>query len=130
VAVYRGSWQRPDVKFADAVATTVAKGDAPNVDMPKDANIELLDIGSETLPPSNDSPFASGSAFEERERGWSSALFPSNPQPSRNESDNALNDHQTTEQSTSSRVSNAHPSTANSRIDRLFVPTSSLRKPQ
>ena len=94
VAVYRGSWQRPDVKFADAVATTVAKGDAPNVDMPKDANIELLDIGSETLPPSNDSPFASGSAFEERERGWSSALFPSNPQQSRNESGNALNDHQ------------------------------------
>ena len=82
VAVYRGSWQRPDVKFADAVATTVAKGDAPNVDMPKDANIELLDIGSETLPPSNDSPFASGSAFEERDRGWSSALFPSNPQQS------------------------------------------------
>ena len=89
VAVYRGSWQRPDVKFADAVATTVAKGDAPNVDMPKDANIELLDIGSETLPPSNDSPFASGSAFEERARGWSSALFPSNPQQSATESNSA-----------------------------------------
>src|SRR5215813_1348418 len=30
VAVYRGSWQQPDVKFAQAVAATVAKGDAPN----------------------------------------------------------------------------------------------------
>lgn len=130
VAVYRGSWQRPDVKFADAVATTVAKGDAPNVDMPKDANIELLDIGSETLPPSNDSPFASGSAFEERARGWSSALFPSNPQESATESNSAPNDRPAAEQSPSSRVSNAHPSTANSPIDRLFVPTSSVRKPQ
>jgi len=48
VAVYRGSWQRPDVKFAEVVAATVAKGDAPNFDIPNDANIELLDIGSET----------------------------------------------------------------------------------
>ena len=55
VAVYRGSWQRPDVKFAEVVAATVAKGDAPNFDMPNDANIELLDIGSETPPPSTDS---------------------------------------------------------------------------
>jgi hypothetical protein len=71
VAVYRGSWQRPDIKFAETVAATVAKADAPNFDMPRDANIELLDIGSETLPPSNDFPLASGPVLEERERGWS-----------------------------------------------------------
>ena len=70
VAVYRGSWQRPDVKFADAVAATVAKGDAPNFDMPKDTNIELLDIGSETPPSSSDSVLGSGSVSEERDRGW------------------------------------------------------------
>lgn len=130
VAVYRGSWQRPDVKFAEAVAATVAKGDAPNFDMPKDTNIELLDIGSETVPPSNDSPLASGSAPEERERGWSSALFPANPQQSRNQPSHAPNDHRTAEQSPSSHPSNAHQSTAKAPIERVFVPTSSRRGPQ
>jgi hypothetical protein len=130
VAVYRGSWQRPDVKFAEAVAATVAKGDAPNFDMPKDTNIELLDIGSETPPPADDSLLWSRSASEERDRGWSSALFPSNPQQSANEPNNAPNDRPAAEQLPPSRVSNAHPSTANAPIDRLFVPTSSVRKPQ
>jgi hypothetical protein len=130
VAVYRGSWQRPDIKFAEAVAATIAKGDAPNFDMPRDANIELLDIGSVTLPPPNDFPLASGSAFEERERGWSSALFPSNPQQSRNQTSNAPNDHRRAEQSPSSHLSNAHQSSAKAPIERLFVPTSSGRGPQ
>jgi hypothetical protein len=130
VAVHRGSWQRPDVKFAEAVAATIAKGDAPNFDMPRDANIELLDIGSETLPPSNDFPLAAGSGLEERERGWSSALFPSNPQQSRNQPSNAPNDHRAAEQSPSSHLSNAHQSTAKAPIERLFVPTSSGRGPQ
>ena len=129
VAVYRGSWQRPDVKFAEAVAATIAKGDAPNFDMPRDANIELLDIGSETLPPSNDFPLAAGSGLEERDRGWSSALFPSSPQQSRNESSNPPNDQPAAEQSPSSHVSSAHQSTAKAPIERLFVPTSSPREP-
>jgi hypothetical protein len=129
VAVYRGSWQRPDIKFAEAVAATVARGDAPNFDMPRDANIELLDIGSET-PPSNDFLLATGSGLEERERGWSSALFPSNPQQSRNGSNNPPNDHPAAEQSPSSHVSNAHQSSAKGPIERLFVPTSPRRGPQ
>jgi hypothetical protein len=129
VAVYRGSWQRPDVKFAEAVAATVEKGDAPNFDMPRDANIELLDIGSETLPPPNDFPLASGPALEERARGWSSALFPSTPQQSRNEPGN-VPDHPTAKQSPSSHLSNAHQLTAKAPIERLFVPTSSGREPQ
>jgi hypothetical protein len=129
VAVYRGSWQRPDVKFAEAVAATIAKGDAPNFDMPRDANIELLDIGFEKLPPSNDFPLAAGSGLEERERGWSSALFPSNPQQSGNHPSNA-HDHRAAEQAPSSHLSNAHQSTAKAPIQRLFVPTSSPRGPQ
>jgi hypothetical protein len=130
VAVYRGSWQQPDVKFAQAVVATVAKGDAPNFDMPKDANIELLDIGSEIPPPSDDSLLGSISASEERDRGWSSALFPSNPQQSANKPNNAPSDRPAAEQSPSSRVSNARRSTANALIDRLFVPTSSVRGSQ
>src|SRR5262245_34095237 len=129
-AVYRGSWQRPDVKFAEAVAATIAKGDAPNFDMPRDANIELFDIGSETLPPSNDFPLTAGSALEERERGWSSTLFPSNPQQSRNQSSNPSNDHPAAEQSPSSHLSSAQQSSAKVPIERLFVTTSSGRGPQ
>ena len=120
VAVYRGSWQRPDVKFAEAVAATIAKGDAPNFDMPRDANIQLLDIGSETVPPSNDFPLASGSALEERERSWSSHLFPSNPQQSRNQSSDPSNDHRAAEQSPSSHLSNVHQSTTKAPMERLM----------
>src|SRR5262249_16135703 len=46
VAVYRGSWEQPDVKFAEAVIASAAKGDAPNFDLPKDINVEFLDIAS------------------------------------------------------------------------------------
>src|SRR6266545_6238305 len=66
VAVYRGSWQQPDVKFAQAVVATVAKGDPPNFDMPKDTDVEFLDTASETTPRLGD-PFPSSvSAAEER----------------------------------------------------------------
>ena len=130
VAVYRGSWEQPDVKFAEAVIASAAKADAPNFDLPKDINVEFLDIASETPPPSNDPFLGSVSASEARERGWSSALFPSNPQQSANESNNAPNDRPAPEHSPSSRVSNARPSTTNAPIDHLFVPTSSVRKQQ
>jgi hypothetical protein len=36
IAAYHNSWDRPDNKFADAVLTSVAKGDALNFDMPDD----------------------------------------------------------------------------------------------
>jgi hypothetical protein len=34
IAAYHGSWDSPDNKFADAVLESVAKGDAPDFDMP------------------------------------------------------------------------------------------------
>src|SRR5262245_8043491 len=37
IAAYRGSWDRPNARFADSVRATVEKGNAPNFDMPKDA---------------------------------------------------------------------------------------------
>jgi len=130
VAVYRGSWRQPDVKFGDAVATSVAKGDAPDFDMPKDTTIEFLDTASETTSRSDDPFPASVSAAEERERGWSSALFPSGPQPSAPGSDGSPSDHPPAEQAPSPRVSNAHPSTIRSPVDSLFVPRSLGRRPQ
>jgi hypothetical protein len=38
VAAYHGSWERPDNSFADAVNTTVAEDDAPDFEMPEDAD--------------------------------------------------------------------------------------------
>ncbi len=39
VAAYRGSWERPDTAFRDAVRTSVAKDDAPNFDMPNETGV-------------------------------------------------------------------------------------------
>ena len=77
VAAYRGSWDRPDPRFADAVRATVEKGSAPNFDMPKDAYFDSNDVGFDTLTPG---PHATLSAPaltpDDRDRGWSSALLP------------------------------------------------------
>lgn len=36
IASYHGSWDRPDIWFADAVRAAFEKGDAPNFDLPND----------------------------------------------------------------------------------------------
>ena len=75
VAVYRGSWEHPDVQFADAVARSIVKG-TPNFDLPTSISVEFFDIASETpASPVTVGPSGSARAIEERERGWSSALF-------------------------------------------------------
>ena len=130
VAVYRGSWRQPDVRFAEAVIASAVKGDAPNFDLPKDINVEFLDIASETPPPSNDPFLGSVSASEARERGWSSALFPSNPQQPASEPNDGPSDRRTAEEPPSSRTSSAPRSTAKSAVDSLFVPRSPDRRPQ
>jgi hypothetical protein len=130
VAVYRGSWEHPDVKFAEAVSSSVAKGDAPNFDMPKGTSIEFNDIASETPPPSSEPFLGSVSAPDERERGWSSALFPPGPKAPRSESNDVPNNRPTAEEPPSSRASSTHPLTAKAPIDSLFVLRPSDRRPQ
>ena len=49
IAAYRGSWDRPDATFADAVRATVEQRNAPNFDMPKDAYFDPNDLASEAL---------------------------------------------------------------------------------
>ena len=76
IAAYRGSWDHPDNKFADAVATSAANGDAPNFDMP-----ETTDVGSGELVPEarvagQHASTTSPGAPDDQQRGWSSALFP------------------------------------------------------
>ena len=129
VAAYRGSWDQPDVKFAEAVIASSAKGDAPYFDMPNDINVELLDIASETSP-SNDSALGSIPASEERKRGWSSPLFPSNPPQPASQPNDGPSEPSTAEEAQSSRASNAPPSTAKSAVDSLFAPRSFDRGPQ
>lgn len=76
VGVYRGSWERPDVRFATDVSSSVAKGDAPNFDMPRGTNTEIFDT-AEDAPSDTRAPVVDiTSAFAERTRSWSSALFP------------------------------------------------------
>ena len=130
VAVYRGSWEQPDVKFAEAVIASVARGDAPNFDLPKDINVEFLDIATDTPPPSDDSFLGSVAASEQRERGWSSALFPPNQQQPESQPDDGPSDRRTAQDMQSSRVATAPPSRAKSAVDSLFVPRLSDRRPQ
>jgi hypothetical protein len=130
VAVYRGSWKQPDVKFAQAVTASVARGDAPNFDLPKDIHVEFLDTATDTPPPSNDLAIGAASASEERERGWSSALFPPNHQQPASQPNDGPSERRAAEDMPSSRVRNAPSSTPKSPVDRLFVPTSSDRRPQ
>src|SRR5882724_8161602 len=77
VAAYRGSWDRPDIGFADAVRATVEEDTAPNIDLPKDAYFDASDIASD-IPTRK--PHAALSAPvskpDDRTRGWSSASFP------------------------------------------------------
>ena len=87
VAVYRGSWAQPDVKFATDVAASVAKGDAPNFDMPSGTSTEIFDTAEEL-------PFDAGppvvdvtAAFADQARNWSSALFPQKSKAPANKSD-------------------------------------------
>ena len=75
IAAWRGSWERPDTSFADAVSTSVSKNDAPDFEMPSGAGVETADSGSPRQT-ARDAAMASLSASDDRERALQSALFP------------------------------------------------------
>ncbi len=130
VAVYRGSWDRPDVKFAEAVMATAAKGDAPNFDMPKDTSIEFLDIGSDTTAPPDEPTSGPDTASNEQERGWSSALFPAKAKPPEGKTKDTPNDQPIAQEVPSVGVTNARPFAAKAPVDSIFVLRSSDRRLQ
>lgn len=130
VATYRGSWERPDVKFAEAVTATAARGDAPNFDMPKDTSIEFLDIGSDTTPPPDEPTSGPDTASNEQERGWSSALFPAKAKPPEGKTRDTPNDQPIAQEVPSAGVTNARPFAAKAPVDRIFMLRSSDRRPQ
>jgi len=85
VAVYRGSWDHPDVKFATEVAASVGKGDAPNFDMPPNTSTEIFDLADEQQSDTDPTVVDDTPAFGERLKSWASALFPSKPNPQKSE---------------------------------------------
>jgi hypothetical protein len=130
VAAYHGSWEKPDVKFAEAVTAIAAKGDVPNFDMPTGTSIEFLDIGFDTTTPPYEPSPGPDSVSAERERGWSSALFPARPKPPERETKDTPNDQTIAQEAPSAGVTNARPFAAKAPVDSLFVLRSSDRRPQ
>ena len=76
VAVYRGSWEQPDLKFATDVATSVAKGDAPNFDMPRGTSTEIFDTASDAQADVEPPIVHMTATFAERVRGLVECTLP------------------------------------------------------
>lgn len=99
VAVYRGSWEQPDVTFAAKVMATVTKRDAPNFDLPTNTSTEVFDTADELPADRKPDVVDITTTFSEQARSWSSALFPQKAK--------ALNTHSNDDQ----RASPAKPET-------------------
>jgi hypothetical protein len=130
IAAYRGSWDRPDTRFADTVRATVEKGDVPNFDMPKDAYFDASDIASDTPISGPDAALnPPASTPDDRVRGWSSALFPAkSPKPVSTSAELQNGDRGADEQRSPSPPA-AAPAASKAPVDSLFVPRSSERRP-
>jgi hypothetical protein len=118
IAIYRGSGERPDTIFADAVKASVVKGDALNFDMPPDVKPDR--DGAQTAPAVRP---------DDRERGWSSALFPAKPPQAETASADMSNHDLSAEASRSPGHVGASPMAPNSAGNSLFVSRSSERRP-
>jgi len=130
IAAYRGSWGQPDTKFANAVSASVARGDAPDFDMPKGTGVDFADVGGAVLPLPLDTMVTPPIPPDDRQRGWSSALFPAKPQPSDKPlttvtmGDRGAGNLQPADARTS------HPSAVTLQADGLFVRRSTQRRPE
>jgi hypothetical protein len=125
IAVYYGSWERPDNAFADAVRISITNADAPDFEMPANAQLDLADSGSALQ--SHDIAVAPAAAPDDRERAWSSALFPAKSQPFDRSSTGGSASERTAAGAQKSDVPGARPISASPRADSLFVPRSAQR---
>jgi hypothetical protein len=131
IAAFRGSWEQPDTTFAESIKATVVKGDAPNIDMPKDAYFDASETASETLAPGpHAAPTALAVTSDDRELGWSSALFPAKPTKPVGVSADGPNRDRRAEESHSTDHGRTHPTANNAPAGSLFVPRSTERRPQ
>lgn len=121
VAVYRGSWAQPDVKFATDVVGTAAKGDAPNFDMPPGTSTAIFDTAEDQQSDSATSIVDVTVDFAERTRSWSSALFPRMPKPPGRDPERETNAPNATTEQPATNPFAASPSQANAQSRDLFV---------
>jgi hypothetical protein len=128
IAAYHGAWDRPDNAFADAVRTSAAKNDAPDFEMPKDAGFDFADVRSAAQPAVHDTATASPRAPNDRQRGWSSALFPAKQQLDRPSPDGPATGPSADDLQDADARSAPSP-TSRLRADGLFVPRSTQRRP-
>jgi len=130
VAAYSGSWDRPDIGFADAVRATVEEGTAPNIDLPKDAYFDATDIAS-VIPPRQPpvAPSAPVSQGDDRTRGWLSALFPTKSTKADGTSASERDGDRPAEEPRLFSPAAAVVDTSKAPIDNLFVSRSSKRRP-
>src|SRR5262249_26455583 len=114
IAAYRGSWDRPDNAFADAVRKSAANNDAPDFEMPAQTDVNAAEVHSARRPAFRDTAMAAPAAPDDRERAPLSPLFPVKSQPSeRSPIDNAARD-QPAVQEQKSDIQSARPTPAQS----------------
>jgi hypothetical protein len=130
IAAYRGSWDRPDVGFADAVRATVEEGNAPNFDLPKDAYFDANDVASGIPTRKYAAPSTPGSQSDDRSRGWLSALFQTKPTKPNGTFVVDQTGHRPAEEAHLPSPAAAVPEIGKASIESLFVPRSSERAHQ
>ena len=130
IAAYRGSWDHPDNKFADAVQTSVAKGDAPNFDMPDDSHVGSGGVAPEAALAGQRAFATPPNTLDDQQQGWSSALFPARSQQFGRLSTNKSSNGPDADRLQESSEFSAHPMTPGLRDDSLFVRRLPERRPQ
>ena len=130
IAAYRGSWDHPDNKFADAVQTSVAKGDAPNFDMPDDSYIGSGDGAPKAAHTGQRAFTTPPTTPDDQQQGWSSALFPARSQPFGRLSMNKSTDGPDADRLQESSEFSPHPMTPGLGDDGVFVRRLRERRPQ
>ena len=126
IAAYGGSWDHPDNKFADAVLTSAAKGDAPDFDMPDRIDGPLDAAGSELSVSGQHDSAGRPAAADDQLQAWSSALFPAKAK----QVDGTSSISPDADRLQESSVVSERPMTAPSQDDGLFVRRSPERRPQ
>jgi hypothetical protein len=130
IAAYRGSWDHPDNKFADAVQTSAAKGDAPNFDMPDDSYVASGDAVPEAALAGQRAVTTAPVTPGDQEQGWSSALFPARSDQFGRVSTSKNSNGRDASRLQESSEFTAHPTTPELRDDDLFVRRLPGRRPQ